>query len=269
MKKPLISIIIASYNYEKYITYAIESVLNQTYTNWELIIVDDGSTDNSVEIINKYRRKNSKIKLFQHLDKGNKGLAETIKLGLDNANSEWIAFLDADDTFNSDYLEKKINIIILYPNVNFIFNATNTITDIKEMESHYKIYSKMQEEYLSKKQYPCKLYEIESNKHYDNYISTFSSVMLKKDLLSSVCFCSPVKQYLDHYIWMQIAKKANCYYINEKLTNWFRHNESYITKVQKNTTNILLFNLIMIRYLGLKWKIFPNFYKLITELFVE
>lgn len=95
----LISIITASYNYENYIKETIESVLNQTYTNWELIIVDDGSKDNSVEVIKSYCEKDSRIKLFQHEGGVNKGLAETIKLGISKAQGEWIAFLESDDKF--------------------------------------------------------------------------------------------------------------------------------------------------------------------------
>ena len=52
----------------------------------------------------------------------------------------------------------------------------------------------------------------------------------KKELFSNIDFCSPVKPWLDYYLWLQIAEKTNCYYINEKLTNWRRHSVSYITK---------------------------------------
>lgn len=77
-----ISIITASYNYEKYIKDTIESVLSQTYSDWEMIIVDDGSKDKSRDIIKEYCEKDSRIKLYTHEKNVNKGLAETIQLVL-------------------------------------------------------------------------------------------------------------------------------------------------------------------------------------------
>ena len=77
-----VTFITASYNYAKYIKETIESVINQTVQDWEMIIVDDGSTDNSVEVIKSYCEKDNRIKLYQHENGVNKGLAETIKLGI-------------------------------------------------------------------------------------------------------------------------------------------------------------------------------------------
>src|SRR5574344_974638 len=103
----LISIIIASYNYEMYLKDTIQSVLNQTYQDWELIIVDDGSTDNSVEIIKEFCAKDERIKLLTHQDNVNKGLTKTLELGIQQAKGEWIAFLESDDMWTSDCLEKR------------------------------------------------------------------------------------------------------------------------------------------------------------------
>jgi glycosyltransferase involved in cell wall biosynthesis len=76
-----ISIILPSYNYDSFISETIESVLKQSHKDWELIIVDDGSKDNSVRVIEKYIKKCDKIQLFFHPNKENKGLVETYKLG--------------------------------------------------------------------------------------------------------------------------------------------------------------------------------------------
>ena len=95
-----ISIVTASYNYQDYIKETIQSVLDQTYSDWELIIVDDCSTDNSVDVIKSFS--DDRIKLF--INEKNLGLAETIKLGIENATGEWIAFLESDDILREDYL---------------------------------------------------------------------------------------------------------------------------------------------------------------------
>ena len=105
------SIITTSYNYENYIKETIESVISQTYPNWEMIIIDDGSKDNSIEVIEEYCKKDSRIKLFTHPNNQNKGLIETVKLGINKAQNDWLVFLESDDTITPNYLEKKLEII--------------------------------------------------------------------------------------------------------------------------------------------------------------
>lgn len=105
-KQPLVSVIIPCYNGEKFIDEAIESVLNQTYKNWEFVIVDDGSTDNSKDIIRKYTTINNKITLIEH--KCNKGIAKTKNSGIANTTGKYIAFLDQDDIWLSSKLELQL-----------------------------------------------------------------------------------------------------------------------------------------------------------------
>lgn len=90
----LISIIVPVYNTEKYLDKCIQSVLAQTYTNWELLLIDDGSTDSSGIICDKYAAEDNRIRVFH---KENGGVSSARNLGLDNAKGEWISFVDADD----------------------------------------------------------------------------------------------------------------------------------------------------------------------------
>ena len=113
-----VSVVTASYNYQDYIKEAIQSVLNQTYKDLELIIVDDCSTDNSVQVINSY--KDDRIKLF--VNEKNLGLQKTVKRGIENASGEWIVFLESDDILKPDNIEKKVRIAQKYKDVNLIFN---------------------------------------------------------------------------------------------------------------------------------------------------
>ena len=89
-----VSIIVTSYNYEKYIGKTLQSIVNQTYKNYEVIIVDDGSCDNSVEIIRQFTEKYSNFHLYFHEGHKNKGLTESLKLGISKATSDYIAFLE-------------------------------------------------------------------------------------------------------------------------------------------------------------------------------
>ncbi|MCD7780214.1 MAG: glycosyltransferase, partial [Candidatus Gastranaerophilales bacterium] len=138
-----ISIITASYNYENYIKETIESILAQTYSDWELVIVDDGSKDNSVNLIKTYCEKDRRIKLFTHPNFENKGLKDTLLLGLEKADSEWVVFLESDDSITPDYLEKKVKVIKNNPNVNFIINDVNMFGDLDKKNKLEKKYFKI------------------------------------------------------------------------------------------------------------------------------
>lgn len=94
MQQPLISIIVPVYKVEQYLHKTIGSVLAQTYTNWELLLIDDGSPDNSGAICDEYAEKDNRIKVFH---KKNGGVSSARNVGLDNASGVWVAFLDSDD----------------------------------------------------------------------------------------------------------------------------------------------------------------------------
>jgi glycosyltransferase involved in cell wall biosynthesis len=101
-KSPLISVIVANYNYDQYIGAAIESILAQTYTNYELVICDDGSTDLSVSVVNKYISNDQRIKLIK---KNNGGQASALNEAYKNSQGQIICILDADDTFTPNKLD--------------------------------------------------------------------------------------------------------------------------------------------------------------------
>ena len=228
-----ITIITASYNYENYIKETIQSILNQTYNNWELIIVDDGSKDNSISIINDYVKKDEWIKLYTHENNSNKGLSETIKLALSKTQTEWVMFLEADDTIAPDYIEQKIKIIEENENVNFIFNDINILYEDETLIPIYEKYLSQLREQVKKIGVPFKLIDLFRNKNCRCFVPTFSCVMLKKELFptgESNTFKPPVGAWLDCWLYLQMVDKANCYFINKKLTNWRRHSESYINK---------------------------------------
>lgn len=110
MNKGLVSIITPTYNCENFIGSTIESVQNQTYKNWELIIVDDCSKDNTSKVVNKYSETDDRIKYFKL--ELNSGAAIARNKAIDLANGEYIAFLDSDDIWIRDKLEKQLSYMI-------------------------------------------------------------------------------------------------------------------------------------------------------------
>ena len=141
--QPKITVITASYNYENYIAETIESIINQKYQNWELIIADDGSKDNSIKVIQEYCNKDNRIKLVTHKNNANKGLPETVKLALSHATGEYTAFLESDDIWHEDNLQEKVQALEKYPNADFIFNGVNILEVLKPKKHNNILVDKM------------------------------------------------------------------------------------------------------------------------------
>ncbi|EDP69555.1 glycosyl transferase, group 2 family protein, putative [Flavobacteriales bacterium ALC-1] len=108
--KPLVSIITPMYNNEDVISETIISVLNQTYISWEMLLIDDASSDQTINTVKEIIDTDSRIKLFEHSK--NKGAAEARNLGTKMAKGNYIAFLDADDLWKESKLELQVNQLI-------------------------------------------------------------------------------------------------------------------------------------------------------------
>ncbi|QKF81109.1 glycosyltransferase family 2 protein [Halarcobacter ebronensis] len=126
MQNELVSIITPSYNSAKFISETIESVLAQTYKNWEMIIVDDCSPDKANDIINKYIKKDNRIRLIKL--KKNKGPAVARNIATKEARGKYIAFLDSDDIWFNNKLEKQID-FMKKNNLVLTYSAYETINE--------------------------------------------------------------------------------------------------------------------------------------------
>ena len=106
----MISVIMSAYNSEKHVSNSIESILGQSYQNFEFLIMDDGSTDNTGKIINSYRKTDNRIKLFNN--KSNIGLTKSLNFLINQAQGEYLARQDSDDVSNSKRFELQLNYMI-------------------------------------------------------------------------------------------------------------------------------------------------------------
>ena len=126
MEKKLVSIIMPTYNCAKFIGRTIESVINQTYENWELIIVDDCSKDNTEEVVKEYIEKDNRIKYYKF--ETNQGAAMARTESMKRAKGNYMAFLDSDDLWYKDKLEKQLKFMI-DNNYNFTCTAYEQIDE--------------------------------------------------------------------------------------------------------------------------------------------
>jgi len=199
----LVSVIIPVYNGEKYIGEAIDSILNQTFRDFELLIINDCSTDKTVSVINKYRDK--RIKLINN-DK-NLGLAGARNVGIDNAKGKYIAWLDSDDISLNTRLEKQINLLENNPS----FGLCGTW--VKTIGSTQQVWKCLTQSEL-----------IKSTMLFNNCFAT-SSVMLRKEILTKnrYLFDLDYPTAEDYDLWEKISHHCEVTNIPEVLTYYRVH----------------------------------------------
>jgi len=123
---PEISIIMAVYNRAGFLDRSIGSVISQSFTKWELVIVDDGSTDAAFETVNKYLSEYENIKYIKHK---NRKLALTRNAGILASSGKYITFLDSDDEYKKEHLELRYNFFLQNPDVDFVHGGVEIIGD--------------------------------------------------------------------------------------------------------------------------------------------
>lgn len=117
MSEPRVTVLMCTYNAANTIQESIESVLKQTYRNFKLLIVNDGSTDETLSLLKQY---DDHPLIYDVINKTNSGLGDSRNTGLANINSEWVAFIDADDVWDENKLQYQIDALALYPNADVI-----------------------------------------------------------------------------------------------------------------------------------------------------
>ena len=203
MDKGLVSIIMPSYNAEKYISASIKSVQKQTYPNWELIIVDDCSKDKTVEIVKGIH--DDRIKLLQN--ETNSGAAISRNKALREAKGEWIAFLDADDLWCSDKLDEQLKFMI---ENGFDF----TYTDYRiQLNGEWLPYIYTGPKMVNKR----KMYNY-------CYFSTIT-VMYRREAIGLIQI-ENLRKNNDYAMWLQAVQKVTCYRFSKCLSYYIKHDGS-------------------------------------------
>ncbi len=199
----LVSIIMPSYNSSKYISESINSVLSQTYTNWELLVIDDCSTDNTVQIIQSFN--DSRIRLLRN--PVNSGAAISRNYGLREAKGKWIAFLDSDDMWKPEKLDYQIR----YMKENgraFTYHDYRTSINGKLLP-----YVNTAPNVVNKR----KIYNY-------CYLST-DTVMYDADIIG-VIQIADLKKNNDYAMWLQAIEKSEAYRIPRCMSYYVRHDDS-------------------------------------------
>lgn len=224
MIKGLVSVVIPTYNCGEFIGETIESVLKQTYSNWEIIIVDDCSTDNTEEVVREYIKLDARISYY--LLDSNSGAAIARTKAMELANGEYIAFLDSDDIWVENKLEKQINFMI-ENQYNFTCTAYEKINDCGES-----------------------LNKVVKTKEKTNYNGVLlncpignSTVIYNVDKLGK--FVVPnIRKRNDDALWLQILKKEKYIYGMKDVLMKYRIRENSISS---NKIKLIKYHWILYR----------------------
>lgn len=218
-----ISVIIPIYNTSSYLEKSILSVINQTYTNLEIILINDDSTDNSLEICYKLSKIDKRIRV---LDKEHTGLSDSRNLGLRNANGNYISFIDSDDYISNDMFENMINIIQKY-NPDIIECSINIINDIVNQNDDLKLNEptgmKIFDNYLGMKEFLLKKIQ-----------PSCCNKLFRKDLIGESEFLSINRLEEYFFTWELLEKSCRYIYLPNKFYNYRYLRQDSITKSDNN-----------------------------------
>ncbi|MBL0738864.1 glycosyltransferase [Flavobacterium sp. GN10] len=195
-----ISVVIPMYNSSRTILKTLDSIKNQTVLPFEIIVIDDGSADNSSIIVEDYIKAHSdlKIKLFK---KNNGGVSTARNRGIKEAKGNWIALLDSDDEWLPNKLERQINILETNPNIDFLATNRNGEHFSKILWKNLKHLTRISPKVLLVK----------------NFFSP-PTVIFRTDIVSKIGYFDEKQRYAEEgNYFIRIAKEYNCYLLNESL----------------------------------------------------
>jgi glycosyltransferase involved in cell wall biosynthesis len=205
-----VSIITPTFNSERFIAETILSVQAQTYKDWEMIIVDDCSTDRTAEIVASFQEKDSRIKYLYNST--NKGSAFSRNLALQEAKGKWIAFLDSDDLWHPEKLEKQIEFM--------------TRNDIHFSYTNYCEIDESSKEVGVLISGP----EVITNKLMRAYCWPGCLTVMYDAEFLGLMQTAEIKINEEYALWIKISSVANCHLLDENLAKYRRHNNSLTDK---------------------------------------
>jgi len=251
-ESPKVSVITITYNQEDYIAEAIESVLGQTYKNIELIVADDGSTDNNPAIINEYAGKHSIIKPI--LAKENKGIAYNINRALKLVEGQYVAWVDGDDVMFPQKIEKQVR----YLNTNLDVIACGHDMEVfrsptgESLGRHSKVIS-------TKK--PKGKIDVKSLFDPTFFLCPPSALMVRREYIPAHGFDTRLKYGADLLFYIEVLRNGKFGYIDEVLGKYRRHSKSLTGSDAAEKIGfeerLIILSIVMARY--------PELYKLIKK----
>jgi glycosyltransferase involved in cell wall biosynthesis len=215
LNPPRVSIIITNHNRADLLAEAIKSVLDQSYQDFEVVVVDDGSKDHSLQVIQAFQQNfPDKVKLYTHEDRSNKGILTTYRLGLTKARGEIIAFLEHDDRWSPNYLAAKVEILNSNPDVGVVYSPYEVVG--RGWFGRDMMLRQWLLRFTIKKDQP---FDNFANLLRCNNVATFSCFVTRKSLIDN----SPPPRILAYDWWVLIyLSMHNRFYCDTTSTTFWR-----------------------------------------------
>ena len=236
MQKDLLSIVMVNFNQASFLRQAIASVVAQTYDCWELVIIDDGSGDNSLEVIEECRANYpQRIRLATHPLKQNLGIAASYQLGIRLCQGEFIGFLESDDFWHPDNALRKLE-FLKTGEAGFVYSDVDPIGEseiIRLRRRSLRLLAGSPALKAFDAFYPLAVI---------NFIPTFSIVIARAEALQELTFLSDprFRMGLDWFLWLQISLRQRFLFIPERLVSWRLYRKSYFNEFLLCTSRIRL-----------------------------
>ncbi|HWQ42964.1 MAG TPA: glycosyltransferase [Desulfosporosinus sp.] len=208
MLSPKVSVVVPTYNHARYLPYALESIINQSYPNIEVLVIDDGSKDGTAELVKPYRSK------VNYAYKENGGTPSALNLGLSLATGKYICWLSADDMFLEDKVSKQLGLMESDPSLGFSY--TSFIVIDANGTKQYDVNSAY---FPNKQEMVTKLME--------GCFINGSSVMMRSSALQEIGnFDESLSQAHDYDLWMRFLRHYSCGFLGEHLLAYRWHGEN-------------------------------------------
>lgn len=225
-----ISVIIPLYNHEKFIKEAIQSVLNQTYKNFELIVIDDGSRDNSLKIAQSFNDERLRV-----ISQENRGAHNTINRGLDLATGEFLTILNSDDVYEKERLEKCIAYLLDNPDAHLVASYIKIINESGKNQGIKKGWKNMEPWAVPNKERSfAKDDDFVKNLLMSNFISTTSNMVFTKKLYAEIGGMRNLRFAHDWDFALRAAEYGKCVLIEEPLMGYRIHGNNTISTNRKH-----------------------------------
>ncbi len=239
MTTPSVSVIVPNYNHAPYLTERIRSILDQSFTDFELIILDDASTDNSREIIESFRSE-PRVAHIIFNEKNNGILTAQWKKGLDQARGKWVWIAESDDTAHPDFLSEFFTCLQSNPDLDLFFcdsKATRPLdggfTFASERRNTVFATTKWNSSYITNGRA-----ELNEALKYDCTINNLSAAVFRKSRLNEILDVAlPYRYYADWYLYIQVAAKGKICYSNKAYNNYRVHPASLLGAKTSSVTS--------------------------------
>lgn len=223
-----VSVIIPNYNYARFLEHRIDSVLSQTYTNYEIILLDDASTDDSVSILNNYRSN----EFVTHLEINSLNTGSPFaqwQKGINLARGKYIWIAESDDAADSHFLEKAVSALNQYPQASFCFLGSRCIDENNmELSIDFDRWSSKQTSRSNRMGVFEGIEYIAHNLYWRNYIYNASGVVFRKKCFERIrnLSCFSMRYSGDWLFWVEMARQGEVIEIYEKLNRFRLHSDS-------------------------------------------